>query len=249
MILDNLDLKPLNILIQKHSFDIITSDIFDTIICRKIHPENIKKLVAARLNTLFPEISSKSFYQIRKKAEHYCYEHSKIAYGEKELNYATVISTVYALLIKKYSKKIYLTKNEFYLEHQTLELTIECQHQIPDRQIIDFLRKQKNKGKKIILLSDFYMNSHLVNTMLTHHNIHDIYDHLIISCDFMKTKRSGKLYQAIISNPELYTSQKNILMLGDNHYSDIVMAEKFGFKTFFIERKQQKLFYEQQQSS
>lgn len=92
------------------------------------------------------------------------------------------------------------------------------------------------------------MNSDLVNNMLTHHNIQDIYDHLIISCDFMKTKRSGQLYQTIISNLELCHSQ-NILMLGDNYDSDIVMAKKFGFKTFYIERKQQKLFYNQQLSS
>ncbi len=248
MILDNIDLKPLNTIIHNHSVDIIISDIFDTIICRKIHPESIKKLVANRLNILFPEISSKNFYLIRKKAEHYCYEGSKIAYGEKEINYATVISTVYELLKKKYSTKIYLSKNEFYIQHQALELIIEYQYQIPDRKIIDFLRKQKNKGKKIILLSDFYMNSDLVSNMLTHHNIHDIYDHLIISCDFMKTKRSGQLYQAIISNPELCNSP-NILMLGDNYESDIVMAKKFGFKTFYIERKQQQLFYNQQHSS
>lgn len=248
MILDNIDLKPLNTLIHNHSVDIIISDIFDTILCRKTHPESIKKLVATRLNILFPEISSKNFYLIRKKAEHYCYEHSKIAYGEKEIQYATVISTVYELLKKKYSSKIYLTKSEFYLQHKAFEFTIECHYQISDKQIINFLRTQKNKGKKIILLSDFYMNSDLVNNMLTHHNIQDIYDHLIISCDFMKTKRSGQLYQTIISNLELCHSQ-NILMLGDNYDSDIVMAKKFGFKTFYIERKQQKLFYNQQLSS
>ncbi|TLY47977.1 MAG: hypothetical protein E6K54_03195 [Gammaproteobacteria bacterium] len=245
MILDKINLNPLNILIDNHSIDIVISDIFDTIICRKIHPENIKKLVAVRLNTLFPEISSKNFYQIRKKAEHYCYESSIISYGEKELNYAAVVSTVYELLKKKYSSKIYLPKNEFYLQHQALELAIECQYQIPDTQIVDFLRTQKSKGKKIILLSDFYMNSDLVNRMLTHHNIHDIYDHLIVSCDFMKTKRSGQLYQIIISNSELCSSS-NIVMIGDNYNSDIVMAEKFGIKAFYLERKQQQLFYNQQ---
>ncbi|WP_342146927.1 HAD-IA family hydrolase [Rickettsiella endosymbiont of Aleochara curtula] len=246
MILDNIELNSLNYLIHIHQIDIILSDIFDTIICRKVHPESIKQLVAARLSILFPRISPTDFYQIRKNAEQYCYSKYKISYGEKEINYPYLISTIYELLKKKYHSDIFLTKNEFFLAHQSIELAIEYRNQIPDTHLVNFIRKQKAKGIKIILLSDFYMSSDLVNSMLTFHNIEDIYDHLFVSSDVMKTKRSGKLYQEIINNSALCHSS-NILMMGDNYYSDIVMAEQFGLKTFYVERKQQNIFYNQQQ--
>lgn len=100
MILDNIELKSLNYLIHIHQIDIILSDIFDTIICRKVHPESIKQLVAARLNILFPGISPTDFYQIRRNAEQYCYSKYKTSYGEKEINYPYLISTIYELLKK-----------------------------------------------------------------------------------------------------------------------------------------------------
>lgn len=244
-ILDNIDFKPLDSLIHKKAINIIISDIFDTILCRKVHPETIKKLVAAQLTNLFPEISTSDFCYFRKKAEHYCYKKSEISYGEREFNYAYLVTIWYKYLKKKYKPAIYLSKNEFFSLCQSLELAIERHNQIPDQKVINFLKKQKGKGKKIILLSDFYMSGDLVNTLLASHQIDTIYDHLIVSSDLMKTKRSGQIYQAILNNPALCHSNR-IVMMGDNYYSDILMAKQFRLKTFHIDRKQQKMVYKQQ---
>lgn len=246
MILDTIDITPLDSYIKDHHIDVIISDIFDTILCRKLHPENIKKLVAARLTELFPEISESAFYHIRQNAELYCYEKSALIYSEREINYPHLICTMYELLKKTYGAAIFLTKTAFFYEHQLIELAIEYRNQIPDYNIINFLKKQKANGKKIILLSDFYMSSDLVSSMLTHHGISDFYDHLLVSSDVMKTKSSGRLYQAIIDNAML-RDPRNTLMIGDNYSSDIEMAKRFDLKTFYIQRNQQKAFYDNQQ--
>lgn len=138
MILDNIDLKPLNTLVHNHSVDIIISDIFDTILYRKTHPESIKKLVATRLNILFPKISSKNFYLIRKKAEHYSYEHSKIAYGEKEIQYATVIFTVYELLKKNTPQRFILLKANFIFNTKRFNLQSNVTIKYPTNKLLIF---------------------------------------------------------------------------------------------------------------
>jgi predicted HAD superfamily hydrolase len=246
MILDTIQVKKINTLLSKHKINIIMSDIFDTLLCRRVHPEHIKKIIAFHLNKIFPEITATKFYKVRQFAELECYKKSNVLYGDSEIIYPLLISRIYEILTNAYPGKIFLKKNDFYLLHQALELTTECKNQVPDENMLNLLRQHKQRGKKIILLSDFYMSATLIQFMFKYHKINDIYDHLVTSADYMKTKRSGKLYEAIISNGILPKDEK-ALMIGDNYYSDIFSAKQYGFETYHIIRNKQKKYYAEQQ--
>lgn len=242
MILDTLDIASINHFVLKHHIEIIISDLFDTILCRRVHPEQIKKIVAARLSDCFDGISELEFYQLRQKAEAFCIEQSKVRHGEQEIRYFDLIKTLHGMLKDRHGEVFKIEQNVFYQQYLHMELAAECRNVCVDFAMVDCLRQHKKNGKKIILLSDFHMSGRHVESILTHCKISDIYDHLVVSSDYLKTKRSGTLYQHLIDSA-LIDNPHNTLMMGDNEYSDIQMANQFHFKTFFIDRRNQKRVY------
>ncbi len=122
---------------------------------------------------------------------------------------------------------------------------MEQRHLCVDQAVINFLRKEKNSGKKIILVSDFYMQSEWVKELFYAQGMSNFFNEMIVSSDVFKTKHSGKLYQHIIDNRLI--DPHTTIMLGDNLYSDVKMAAKYGIKSFYINRINQRKFYDSQQ--
>lgn len=84
--------------------------------------------------------------------------------------------------------------------------------------------------KTVIATSDMYIPKEYMKEILAD-NGYDNFNDIFVSCDYEKSKHTGKLYELVKKK----YSEKPILHIGDNRYSDIIVAKKYGLSTIHIQ--------------
>ena len=84
--------------------------------------------------------------------------------------------------------------------------------------------------KTLIATSDMYIPKEYMKEILTDNGYDDFKD-IFVSCDYEKSKHTGELYELVKKK----YSGKTILHIGDNRYSDIIVAKKYGLSTIHIQ--------------
>ncbi|MFV0364650.1 MAG: HAD family hydrolase [Suipraeoptans sp.] len=196
---------------------LVSFDMFDTLITRPcINPQDIFTLIESKYKIPF-------FKQRRVAAESRArllkdFDKQEITIDEIYDNYKTMFTI-------SESEREELKQSE-------MEMEIEI---VQSRKSVKKLYNYaKMKGKKIIITSDMYLPKDHLQKMLVRAEYDD---NLIIyvSSEYNATKRSGSLYEHIITemdNEGILT--KNILHIGDNSTSDIEVANRYGISTVHI---------------
>lgn len=193
--------------------DIISFDIFDTLITRKLpHPSDIFQVVQSKLERDF-NIKT-DFVSARIQAEK----------AAQKIDKDYSINEIYnqlKLLLNMPDEDIQLIKN---IEIQS-EIDFSAQREgMPE--VIDFAVQN---NKKVVLTSDMYLNKQIIEKILTKCGYNNDFD-INISTDTKKSKYSGDIF-------EYYSKKFNnlkLLHVGDDDFSDIQQAEKKGFQVFKI---------------
>ena len=102
-------------------------------------------------------------------------------------------------------------------------------------QFIEFLRTQKQNGKKIYVVSDFYCSGDVIKQWLENLGILDIFDGVFSSTDFNREKSTLKLYKYLLKKLDLKPA--DVVMYGDNGWSDVFMPKLLGIKSQKINHK------------
>ncbi len=184
-------------------YDTVSFDIFDTLLFRPFNvPSDLFILVGNKLDIM-------DFCQLRIDSEKEAREYAKLTRGNTEVS----IFDIYKIVENKTGIPYkYGVEVEFETE---MEL---CYGNPYMKRVFDLIRYQ---GKKIIICSDMYYPSDMLDKLLKK-NGYEGYTDIIVSCEYNGTKRNGILYSAM---KEKYT---NIVHIGDNEVSDIEMAQKSG---------------------
>ncbi len=111
-----------------------------------------------------------------------------------------------------------------------------------DHTVVDALNSYKKDGKRIVLISDFYLPKRYFQKLLQYHHLTSLFDEIIVSSDYHLKKSSGRLYEKALS--VLKIKKEEVVMLGDNPHSDYKIAADIGIKSFLISRTNQQLFYQ-----
>lgn len=196
------------------NYDIITFDIFDTLVTRKIYnPDDLFRLLDLRLKSKYKYEGN--FIDIRKKAE---------IQANKKLNKDINIDEIYnelILLTGLSEKQIEEIKQE--------EIDLELEMIIPRKDMIDIYNTLLKKKKKIFLLSDMYMPSYVIKKILDKVGIVS-YNKLWVSCDLNCRKDNGKMWDKLKGE---YPNEK-IIHIGDNNNSDVRQALLHNIDAFKI---------------
>ncbi|MBY0011671.1 glycosyltransferase [Paenibacillus typhae] len=88
-------------------------------------------------------------------------------------------------------------------------------------------------GKKIIIVSDMYMDEETIQKML-HKNGYEGYQQIFLSSQERRLKHTGGLFQVVLD--KLQVSGKQILHLGDNYHSDVIKARDLGLHSLYFPR-------------
>lgn len=186
-------------------FDLISFDIFDTLIKRNVLlPTDIFYHVG---KNVFGNVAEAKVFQ-KRRIEAECEARRKSDNGE------VCLKDIYRVLYVYYGIKACILKEK--------EIDLELHSCSPRDKWVNLLKAFKEEGKKIILISDMYLPSSIIRKMLDKCGITE-YDNIYVSNEYGCDKVGGKLYE-IARNREI---GERCLHL---HYGDSLKADYFGAK-------------------
>ena len=200
--------KKINIYEEIKKHDIISFDIFDTLLIRPyvkptdlfLHIEKLYKI--------------KGFHKNRILAE-------KSARGKYIDNEEITLNQIYEEIDEKYKR---FKEIEMELEERILTIHKE------NKELYDYAL---SLGKKIIIVSDMYLPKNAIEKILIKNNYTNYYK-LYLSSELNLTKASGNLYKYIIE--DLKVEPSSIMHIGDNFHSDFNNPKLYGIDSVYIEK-------------
>lgn len=199
-------------------FDVISFDIFDTLIFRPFKaPTDLFYIVGEKLK--YPD-----FRRLRILAEQTAREEKRKQKGITEITIEDIYNTLAEMtgLDKDTAIKV------------ELETELELCYANPYmKQVFDIIAKN---DKKIIIISDMYLTDSFMSKLLDKNGFLG-YNNLFVSCTYGFSKNNGKLYAEV---KKQLGGQLSYAHVGDNVHSDIIMAEKNGFTAFEYENINEK---------
>ena len=227
----------LNILTDKR-IKYVFFDIFDTIVYRNVQPEFTKKIWANHLTrTLDLNVNMLDLYKTRNRLEMELGAKNEHAGNDCEFTYKELIEELYHhYKFKKISFK------DFYEASKNLEVTIEQNSQSVDEDIIKEIKNLKKEGKKIYCVSDMYLSKEMIKEIFKHHGILDYFDDIFVSCENLKNKKTGNLYNYVLD--KLKAEPRECAMVGDNYSSDYETPKRLGIEAVHLKRQSKYEFYD-----
>ena len=214
---------------QENNIQCAAFDIFDTLVERCVNPEYVKKIWAKEVCVrLHLAKKPEELYQMRRGLEaKICTENAKDGY-DLDFQYAVFLQRLFAELTPA------LSFEEFASVCEEEEIWTECRVQSLCEGVGETLERLRAAGVRCICISDFYLPAADMRRILDFHGIGEYFDRIYVSCDYLLTKRSGRLYEAVLS--EDGTGAGRILMIGDNQSSDRDNAVEHGYAALWLDR-------------
>ena len=212
-------------------------DIFDTLITRSTaDPKGIFMLMQKDMKETeeYDSFLLSNFYELRTGAENLARRYAE-SQGKQEVTlddiYDAMATT--ACVTEEQQEKL-----------KKLEIEIECNNVLGLSKNIDLLKKLKNEGQHLVLISDMYLSENHIRSMLCHVDsvFRDI--PIYVSSEYGKTKGSGELFRLVKKKEN--TSFSDWIHYGDNEYADIKAAIKLGIQAIYL-AQDRLLEYEQPQ--
>ncbi|MEI0532266.1 HAD-IA family hydrolase [Brachyspira pilosicoli] len=194
-------LESLKTLINKH--DVISFDIFDTLLLRPYaEPRNV-------------------------------FQHLENIYGTVGFTHSRDNAIINLINRKNINNADYddiynfLPQRFFFLKEKELQLEIDTLYANPEMKcVFDYV---KNLNKKIIIVSDMYYSSKILDSILKK-NGYTGYDKIYVSGEIKKSKGEGLLFHHI--KEELNIEYNNIFHIGDNIHSDYNIPISLGINAY-----------------
>lgn len=216
---------------------VVLCDVFETMLVRRVHPEDIKRNFCARMCDLLAlECSAEQLYQRRAQIERSLARREQAQSGELEIRVRDVHETLLGAC------------RPGPIDARTMELLmqleVECERtaSFADSAATDALARLRAAGARVVFVSDFYLPAEVLGPLLREKGILIEADTLFVSCDLLKSKRSGQLYAHVLQ--QLGLAAKDMLMIGDNAHSDHAMAREHGIDAVLLDRAAVREHYE-----
>ena len=203
--------KKTELLEQIKQADIVSFDLFDTLIVRNVlSSADVIELLEARLEE--KGISIPGFVDKRIGAE------KKLSNGK-----APKLVNIYEDVLSDNHKETVTANQLAELEYQTDISLLQSR-----KEMVDLIYIVKRMGKQIYITSESYYSQSQIEQILNSCGIGGI-DKLFVSCEYDVGKISG-LYERVID----FAESRNILHIGDDVVADVEAAKRSGIKAFQI---------------
>lgn len=190
-------------------YEVISFDIFDTLIFRKVElPNDVFTIMAS-------EMGHNDFQNVRKKAEDRAREKNFKKEGTREI----VLSDIYHILTTLYGI-------EPKWEEREIELEIDLSVRNP--YMYDVYNRLLKDGKTIIITSDMYLPKAVIEKMLKK-NGYEGYEKLYLSNEYKLRKGDGTLQKKVIED----YGAKRIVHIGDSLQGDVLKSQEAGMDAVY----------------
>ncbi|MBW4647073.1 MAG: hypothetical protein KME23_29515 [Goleter apudmare HA4340-LM2] len=113
-------------------------------------------------------------------------------------------------------------------ELMKLELELEAELIRPVPQARELVQSARDLNQRIIFVSDMYLGTEFIQKQLADHGLYLKGDRCYVSCDYAKSKASGKLFREILRCED--TAPNLVSHRGDDLWSDVQSAKDVGLK-------------------
>ena len=194
-------------------YDLISFDVFDTLIFRRTDkPADVFRVLEKNTGI-------SGFCNMRIKAE------ATVRDRMKSIGREVCISDIYEEL-SKYCK---LDKKK--AEEDEIKSEMMCCY--ANKELLKVCRMLHEKGKRIIAISDMYLSESVICELLKKNGF-EMIDAVYVSCDRNAGKTDGKLYKVVSAsegNPEM------CIHIGDNITADVIGGKKSGWDTLRYQKR------------
>ncbi|MEK5206060.1 hypothetical protein [Psychrobacillus sp. FSL H8-0510] len=211
------------------NYKLLSLDIWDTVLRRKCHPDEIKLHTSKYIYLKYSRYLSEEYNDInallseRRKAEGYVGQQKKANGFDDEYSLNEVF---YHLINTVISTDIDISIEELVNELIEVELEQEMHVTYLDDNIIELIKKYSYD--KLAYISDFYSSSNFIDKLLEKNGFPLKFDYKIVSSEVGLNKRSGNLF--LDTQKKLNISAEKQLHIGDNPHSDYKVPNQFGIQ-------------------
>lgn len=209
--------------------DLLSLDLWDTVIRRKCHPDAIKEKTSEYLLNNFWQFVLDKYRDVykltQKRVECEKYLGQKLQKQGFDDEYK--INDVFALWISEVMPD-YDKNGEIVKKIYDFELKTEIKNTYLDSTIVETV--EKFRYRRLAYISDFYAGTSFVDEVLKAIKCPLHFDYKFVSCECGYNKRSGRLFQYVLD--ELHIESNQQVHLGDNEYSDVTIPRKKGIVCF-----------------
>lgn len=217
----------MNIIVDK--YELISLDIFDTLLLRAVSkPDDIFVQLWRRLknDSRVCDITEEEFRKLRIEAERRA--------RNKTESREVFLQDIYAQIPD------FLCRDKQWMQEQ--ELACEAQYCYANPDMPGLLQQILQSGKRVVLLSDMYLNREQISCLLEHNGIAPRqFDSIIISCENNCSKQSGQLYRVLLDQYSDIQPER-ILHIGDNRNSDYEQAQQYGINAMHYDVIPEKMY-------
>jgi len=211
--------------------DIISFDLFDTLLVRRVHDPDLVKLPVARfIVSLASQFGISIGWQNVQKLRDGIEQRQRTETGKKfddhEACYPVFMEQLLRNLFgENFSESILdqVTKYELFMENSML---------VPRLDFFNWIKELSCQGKRIFIISDMYLPASHLRILVEHAGLIELVEDVISSADTFLAKASGKAY-GFVQEKYLLVKEK-WLHIGDNPFSDGMRADEFGIDALII---------------
>ncbi|MGG0814138.1 rhamnan synthesis F family protein [Paenibacillus alvei] len=202
--------------LMNRDYEVVSFDIFDTLLTRPVlDPDAVFELVNLKIRRLLS--INIDFLHLRKKSE-------VEARRYKDFLGDVSIDEIY----DQFCDVANVTRDQSDFIKK-LEINTEIELSTKRNDIVEVLKEVKDKGIKIVLISDMYMTKSSIQSLLDKNGITH-YDDIWVSSETQKRKDTGEIWGVY---KELFASSKTV-HIGDNEASDIQKPTDLGLDNFHV---------------
>jgi FMN phosphatase YigB (HAD superfamily) len=210
--------------------ELLTVDVWDTLLRRRCHPDGVKLHVSRHLlvrwgDRLDPVCRDPwILLRLRQQAEGQIGDEKRAQGFDDEYGHLEVYRRWLGLAGFDFGAAGKDLVETLLLELERAEVGQEKHVSYADPDIAATLRGLS--ARRRLFLSDFYLPAHAIKDLLRHHGIDELVSEGLVSCDVGYNKRSGRLYTHLRDHFGVPADAH--LHIGDNRWSDFKAAREAG---------------------
>ncbi len=216
--------------IDHTSFDVLSVDVFDTILLRDISLQRrrfaqVAKILTKALHSRGHEVDEAILLSLRHRIHALAFQAVSMERPAGDATLARMSDIQVKLLgLPRPMNSLFIAA----------ELEVECQHLSPNLQLIQYMNSIRRTGKRVVAVSDMYLSGLDIELLMSRIIGYIPVDRTYASCDFDLTKHYGKLFQKVASEERV--SVDRIVHAGDNEHADLFSARRAGCQAVQLRR-------------
>jgi FMN phosphatase YigB (HAD superfamily) len=211
--------------LQNTRYELVSTDLFDTVLLRDHTIESDRLAIACRRAAPLLGVDAAALTQFRWSLQRSAYQAVAIERPAGDASLADLCAVAARAFGLDASAGEILRR---------IEVDVDIEHLRPNRPLLDLFDRITRAGRRVIALSDTYLSRADLRRVLAAvagaHPIAEVYS----SADLGLTKHVGTAYAAVARRENVHPGR--ILHVGDNHPADVLMAGRADWAALHLPR-------------